>query len=127
MTPQMKGVLSAISNLCKVFGVVLAANGLASSGLYFWAQVIGGSIMVIGPAIWDVYEAISNAIASKRAQAVGVAAGINLTVSGAALAADGKTVVSANDGSTPPKPVTMETAEQIVKDFGPAPSTIAKS
>ena len=54
---------------------------------------------------------------TKANQAKAVQAGVNLTVSGNALAADGKTVVTANDGSTPPLPVTAATANQIVKNF----------
>lgn len=54
---------------------------------------------------------------SKTNQAKAVQAGVNLTVSGNALAADGKTVVSANNGTTPPLPVTMATGAEIVKKY----------
>lgn len=109
-------LFSAISNLCKVLGVLLGAHGLADSGTAFWVQLVGGSIMVIGPAVWDVWSQIR---ALARTKAVGVQAGINLTVSGKALASDGATLVSHNDGTTPPLPVTEATAAQIVKDFAP--------
>ena len=42
------------------------------------------------------------------------------------LAADGKTVVSQNDGTTPPLAVTIATAAEIVKDFAPPTASIAK-
>lgn len=116
-------LFTSISTLCKVLGTLLAAQGLASSGAYFWLELVGGSVMVVGPAIYDV---VAHALALYKAQAVGVQAGINLTVSGRALAADGKTVVAENDGATPPKQVTLATAAEIVKDFPPA-QPIAKS
>lgn len=56
-------------------------------------------------------------VLSKVNQAKAVQAGINLTVSGNALAQDGKTVVDANDGTTPPLGVTTKTAPEIVKNF----------
>lgn len=123
MDSNLTALLSAISNLCKVAGVILAAHGLADTGFYFWLQIAGGSVMFIGPAIWDVYVAIVNI---RKASAIGVAAGILMTTSGKALASDGKTVVSLNDGATPPLMPTQATAAQIVKDFGPLSSEIAK-
>lgn len=124
MNQNMTALFTSISTLCKVAGTLMAANGLASTGAYMWIQLVGGSIMVVGPAIYDV---LANLWSLRKAQAVGVQAGINLTVAGAALASDGQTVVSKNDGTTPPKPVTVETAAQIVRDFGPTPSAIGKS
>jgi hypothetical protein len=60
-------------------------------------------------------------------QAKAVQAGVNLTTSGNALAADGSVITKfqADSGSTPPKPVTVASAQQIVKDF--APATIPKA
>src|ERR1700744_1152699 len=54
---------------------------------------------------------------SKVNQAKAVQSGINLAVSGNALAEDGKTVIMANGGGTSPKPVDMKTAPAIAKNF----------
>lgn len=122
MNPQLNAVLSSIRSLLMVLGTVLAAHGLAASGLYFWVQLAAGSVMVVGPAIWGVYTSIEN---YRRARATGVQAGINLVTSGKAITEDGS-VVSKLDGTTPPKAVTLATADQIIKDFAPA-QPIAKA
>ena len=121
-SPSPIALFTAVSTLCKVLGTVLAAHGLGSSGTYMWVQLVGGSVMVLGPAVWEVG---AQALALVQTRAVGVQAGINLTVSGHALDTNG-TVVSSNIGSTPPLPVTLATATKIVADFGPEASSIAK-
>jgi hypothetical protein len=121
---SFNALLSSVRSFLLIAGSLLAANGLASSGLYFWVQLVAGSVVGIGSAAWGVYAAFMN---WRRANAVGVAAGINLTVSGKALAADGKTVVSENNGATPPLDVTIATAQEITAKFGPPATSIAKS
>lgn len=122
--PNVNAILTNLSNLLKVFGGLLAANGFASSGLYFWSQLIAGAILVIGPAIWDTWNAIQNL---RKAKAVGVAAGINLVHSGSAVSQDGESITSVGaPDAVPPKPVTLASADEIVKNFAPDPSTIAK-
>jgi len=80
---------------------VLAVLGLIATGFWRWLK---------GTQVGQLIDLT-------RTQ--GVAAGINLTVQGKALADDGKTVVSVNDGTTPPLPPTIDTAKEIVTKFGP--------
>ena len=123
MNPNLNATLTAIRALLMAIGGVLLDKGMGSTAAYFWIETVAGSIFVLGPAIWGVYSSIVN---WRKASAVGVQAGINLTVAGKALAEDGKTVVSQNNGSTPPMPVTIATASEIVKDFAPIAPIAAK-
>jgi hypothetical protein len=124
--PNVAALFSAIRALLLAVGGVLFAHGLGSSGVYQGVELVAASIMTVGPLAWGVYVALHNIIERNRAAANGVSAGINLTTSGQALALDGKTVVSINDGSTPPKPVTIATAQEIIKNFGPSIPLAAK-
>lgn len=124
MNPNLNALLSSLRALLITIGGVMAAKGLENTGAYFWVMTAAGSTMVVGPAIWGVWSAFSN---WRKASAVGVQAGVNMTVAGKALATDGVTVVTSNDGSTPPLQVTLATAAQIVKDFAPPTSSIAKA
>lgn len=114
---QLNGTLSALRTALLLVGAFLAKNGFEQSGLYANVELVASGILIIGPGVWGVYAAIMGIL---KAHAVGVQAGIDLTVSGKALAADGVTLVTANNGTTPPLPVTVATAQQIVKDFPPA-------
>lgn len=93
--------------------------------------LIGGAVLTtlstIAMVVWGMIAGsrVNQVIAVKQTQAV--QAGINMTVSGAALGHDGKTIVSVNDGSTPPLPVTPETAKEIVKNFGPDEHAITEA
>ena len=120
---QHNGLLSALRAVLLLFGAWLAQNGDGQTGIYHDAEMTASAILIIGPAIWGIYAAVSNLF---KAHAVGVQAGINLTVSGNALASDGKTVVAENNGATPPKPVTYATAQEIIANFGPKPSDILR-
>lgn len=77
-----------------------------------WAtsMVIGGLLMSAA--------SIYGWFLSKVNQAKAVQSGINLAVSGNAVAEDGKTVITQNNGGTPPKPVDLKTAPVIAKNFG---------
>lgn len=121
MNQNIISLLNSISILAKILGTLLAAHGAGDSGLAFWLQIIAGSSVVVGSAVWDIWEKIQ---AIRMAKAIGVQAGVNLTVAGKALAADGVSVVGVNNGTTPPKAVTIATAAQIVADFGP--TSVAK-
>src|ERR1700678_2518277 len=117
----LNGVFSAARTMLVLFGTALAAHGMATSGLYFWVQFLAGSIMVIGPGIWGFYVAVTNALKTRQKVAQAVGAGINLVVAGKALASDGSVIglLGAGASSTPPLPVTMASAQKIVKDFAP--------
>lgn len=123
MNPNLNATLSSIRVLLIVLGSVLADQGLGHTEVYKWIMIASGAVMVVGPAVWAVWSSISN---WHKAAAVGVAAGVNMALQGKALAADGVTVVLKNDGSTPPKPFTVATATEVVKDFAPA-APIAKA
>ena len=59
-----------------------------------------------------------NVMRAKFSRAQAVQAGINLVVTGRAIDNDGNVITGETIGTTPPKPVTTETAKQIVKAFG---------
>lgn len=123
MNPKLNAFLAQVRVVLLLIGGYMAEQGLDHTTTYKWIMFVAGAILVLGNALWALWASFSN---FWKASAVGVQAGINLTVAGKALAADGTTLVSANDGSTPPKPVTVATAAEIVKDFAPA-APIAKS
>jgi hypothetical protein len=118
MNPNLNAFLSSVRALLLVIGGLLAEHGLEHSTAYSYIMIAAGSILVVGPAIWGVWSAFDN---WHKAAAIGTQSGINLVLSGKALAADGKTLISQlGPNSTPVKPVTVETATEIVKDFAPA-------
>lgn len=84
-------------------------------------------VLIIGPLAWAY---LSNYLATHKLaarDAAAVQAGIELVTQGKALASDGSTLVTVSSGMTPPKPVTVETAKQIIADFAPDPKAVAKS
>ena len=114
--PAFDGIILKIltAGAAALTGIILTwlnAHGFNDPNLKL---MLSGAVLsvlcMVAVTIWGFIQ-------SKVNQARAVQAGINLTVSGNALAADGKTVVSANDGSTPPLPVTTITAPEIVKNF----------
>ena len=116
MNPALNAFLSNVRILLVILGGLMVELGIDHLPEYKWIMIAAGSITVLGNAVWAAWSSFMN---WRKAAAVGVAAGINLTVQGKALAADGVSVVSANDGSTPPLPVTIATAAEIVKEFAP--------
>lgn len=83
--------------------------------------------LIVGPLAWAyVNNWLKNhKVAAQNAAAV--QAGIELVTQGKALASDGSTLVAMNSGMTPPKPVTVETAKQIISDFAPDPKAVKKA
>jgi hypothetical protein len=118
----MNGVWSSLRSFLIAIGSALVTGGVITntSPVYTWIMFASGAVLVVGPAAYGVFVNIKRVINSRKKVAEAVQAGINLTVSGQALAADGKTIVSINDGTTPPLPVTLQSAAQIVRDFAPA-------
>jgi hypothetical protein len=118
MNPNLNAFLTSVRALLLVIGGLLAEHGLEHSSYYSWVMVGAGSILVIGPAIWGVWSSLDN---WWKAASIGTQSGINLVLSGKALASDGKTLISQlGPDTTPVKAVTIETAKEIVKDFAPA-------
>lgn len=109
----LKGLIAVSAAAAGVIATWLNAHGFKDPNLNLMIDGLvmsvlsGGLVMVWG---W---------VQSRGNTARAVQAGINLTVAGKALAADGTTVVTKNNGATPPMPVTAATAAQIVKDFAP--------
>lgn len=58
MDPSLQPILSAVRSLLIVAGTFLAAHGYAHGGEDL--QLAAGAIMVVGPALWGVYSAISH-------------------------------------------------------------------
>jgi hypothetical protein len=115
----------------------------ASSGITVWlvsklnltdpqAPVwIGAAVLstltLAATGLWRYFKGTQVGEIVDRALVAGTTAGINMTVQGAALAADGKTPVSINDGTTPPLAPTVATAKEIVKNFGPDEHAITEA
>ena len=114
--PAIDGVIlklltAAAAGLTGIILTWLTAHGFSDPNLgLMLSGAVFSVLCTIAVTAWGFFQ-------SKVNQARAVQAGVNMTVSGNALAADGKTVVEANDGSTPPLPVTTATAAQIVKKF----------
>lgn len=122
--PSLNALLVSISNLLKLGGVALASKGLISPGIASDLEIWSGVILVVGPLVWDVWNAIQGL---RKGKAVGVQAGINLTASGQAVDSQGAPISRFAADATPPKPVTLESAAEIVKTYGPAPADIGKA
>lgn len=91
-------------------------------------NAILAGVLIVGPALWGMLDNYLMKHQRVAREAAAVQAGIELVTQGKALAADGTTIVVAHDpGSTPPKPVTVQTAQEIIKDFAPDPKAVAKS
>jgi hypothetical protein len=123
MNPNLNAFLTSVRALLLVVGGLLAEHGLEHSTYYSWVMIGAGSVLVIGPAIWGVWSSLVN---WRKAAAIGVQAGINLTVSGRAVTDDGKVIsqFSSHTDATPPKLVTRSSAQEIIDTFGPR--TLAK-
>lgn len=121
----------------RAYALIRQIGSMAAGALTGWlvakgvglaeATILAGSVVALGGAIGSVAWSMIEVSSVDKKIAVGVAAGINMTVQGKALAADGVTLVSKNDGATPPLQPTVATAAKIVADFGPPASTITKS
>lgn len=125
MNPNLNAFLTQLKLFLVLIGGIMAEQGLEQTTVYHYIMLIAGSILVVGNAAWALWASYSN---WRNASAVGVAAGINMTVQGKAITQDG-TVISkfgAESETTPPKPVTVATAAEIVANFAPS-TTIAKS
>lgn len=105
----LKAIVAAATTTA---GILAAKLGITDGKFPAEAVEMLVPIAVAGAAlVWGT-------LIAKFGRAKAVQAGINLAVTGRALAADGQTVIRSNDGTTPPKPVTVETAKMIVKTFG---------
>jgi hypothetical protein len=122
--PNFNAVLTQVQALLICVGTVMAKAGFENTSSYKWVMLGSGSIVAVGSALWGVYNALVNL---RRARAVGVQASLNMVQAGKALTSDGQIVTQIGPDTTPFKPATLQTSDQIVADFGPKASAIAKS
>lgn len=116
--PEVVAFLASVRIFCTVLGTLMAKEGWDHNGFYHAIMFTAGSVMALGCGAYGVYATFRN---MWRALAVGTQAGINLAVSGKAVDSHGNVIEKFTDpDSTPPKPVTVETAKEIVKDFAPS-------
>jgi hypothetical protein len=113
---SMDPVWSALRAAVIAIGGGLVSYGLASKSTVTIAAALTPTVAA---ALWGLYVAWTRAHQKKLAQAVGVQAGINLVVAGKALTDSGSLLTVNAPDATPPKPVTLASAEQIVKNFAP--------
>lgn len=125
--PNIDGVLSSIRALLVALGAWMATSGFEHTGAYADVMLASGGVMVVGPAVWGVWVAVQRALNGRKAMAVGVAAGINMTVQGKALDSNGAPISAFSAAAdTPPKPVTVASAADIVAAFAPSQAPAAK-
>ena len=125
--PWFSAILAALRVFLIAVGTLLAVLHYDNTSAYKWLVEAAGATMVVGGAAWGIWTA---GVTLYQSIAVGVQAGINLTASGRAVTDDGKVISNFSSealSATPPKQVTVATAKDIVKSFGPASSEIAKS
>lgn len=123
MNPNLNAFLASVRSFLLILGGLMVEQGLDHTTIYKYLLLAAGSVVVVGNGAWAVWSSYSN---WRKASAVGVAAGVNMAVQGKAVADDGTVISKFNGEGTPPKPVTVATAAQIVKDFAPT-EPIAKS
>lgn len=123
MNPNLNAFLSQLRVVLIILGSLLAEQGMDHTIVYKYLLVASGSVVVLGNALWALWASYSN---WRKASAVGVQAGINLTASGQALSEAGEVISQfSSAAATPPKPVTVATAAEIVANFGPNPGEIS--
>jgi len=124
MPPVLAMVLAAFRSLLIATGGVLAALHWDHSETYKWLIEAAAGVMIVGPAVWAMWNA---GFKFYKLMAAAVQAGINLTISGQAVDSSGNPVSKFASDASPPKPVTVESATQIVANFAPPTASIAKS
>lgn len=124
--PRILAFLSGVRSVLLGFGVLMAVLHFDHTEAYKWIIVISGSVVAVGSAAWGVFTQL---VTLRKLAAAAVQAGINLAVSGQAVTADGKVIsqFSGQSDATPPRPVTVATATEIMKDFAPPSSAIKAS
>lgn len=122
--PAISAAAAAIRYFSVAAGMLLLALHWEHTAAYEWVEKIGMGAMVVVPAAWGVWVA---GVSTYKKLAVAVQAGINLTLSGQAVDHDGNPISNFAPDATPPKQVTVASATEIVKNFGPAPGEIVKN
>lgn len=116
--PKVQALFTQLRMLFIAIGAVIAYAGYDASPAYKWVMMAGGAVLIIGPAIWDFIATVN---ALLHTQAVGVASGLNLAVSGKAVDREGNVISQFSpNAETPPRAPTIESAQEIVKAFSPS-------
>lgn len=116
MNPNLNAFLTQLKLFLVLIGGLMAEQGLDHTTAYKWVMLVAGSCVALGSSAWALWASFAN---WRKAAAVGVQAGINLTTSGQAVDHDGKVISSFAPGATPPMPVTVASAAEIIKNFAP--------
>lgn len=125
MNPQLNAFLAQLRIVLIIIGTLMAEQGFDHSTFYKWIMVGSGTIVVFGNALWALWSTFTN---WWKAAAVGAAAGIAMTAQGKALDHDGNAISAFSpEAETPPLPVTISSAKDIVKEFAPPTASIAKA
>lgn len=116
--------LTSLRYLIATGGAYAAGKGWINSELTNNLLVVAS---ILGPLAWGLYVNWQKSQQTKLATAIGVQAGISMTVQGKALDENGAVVSKIGPDTTPVKLVTLATAPEIVANFGPDAATIAKT
>jgi hypothetical protein len=123
MNANVLAFFSALRGVLIAIGSAMMALNLQDTSYYAHVMQASGLVMIAGPMLWAVFEKL---VTLKKTAAAAVQAGINLVRSGAAVDHEGNIMVSVGPDTSPPAPVTVQSAQQIIKDFAPAASSIEK-
>jgi hypothetical protein len=115
--PNISALLSALRALLIAVGAVLAANNLGHTGAYALVEASSGAVMVVGPAAWGVWVAISSLLRKREAQVTAANAALAMVSAGEARTSHG---VLQDPPVVPLAPVSKETMPQILANFGPS-------
>lgn len=124
MDPNLNAALGQVRVILLIVAGILADEGFGHTGLYKIILVAAGSVVALGSALWAFYNSLVN---FRKARAVGVQAALNMVQAGKAIDVNGQVVSKIGAGTTPFKEATVKSSEEIIANFGPKPSDIAKS
>lgn len=124
MNPNFNAFLTQLKLFLIVIGTLLAEQGLDHTTAYKWIMLASGSVIVIGNAGWALWSSYSN---WRKAAAVGAQATLNMMASGKAVDQEGNFISKFSPDAVPPKPITVASATEIVKNFAPPAGSITKS
>lgn len=124
MNPNVLAFFVALRGVLIAVGAVMAYLNLGGTHAYSLVMTIAGGCMVGGPMLWGVFEKL---VTLKKTLAAAVQAGIELVRSGNAVDEAGDPISKFAPGASPPKPVTVASAAEIIKEYAPPSASIAKA
>lgn len=123
MNPNVLAFFAALRGLLIAVGAVMVSLNLNDTHAYGLVMQASGLVLVVGPLLWAVFEKL---VTLKKTLAAAVQAGIELVRSGNAVDSEGTPISRFSPEAPPPKPVTVASAAEIIKDYAPPASTIEK-